>query len=246
MWYTTNSEHSTSSQEREEESWQTFCLDTYLSELARSRTTQGRSCSKDSETESCQSFQSGMTSARLMGSHGEDLSMSSQEDFRARTLASVVRELELKEKEADYGEKCLGSFAKFDHNTLSWRTHQCLLLGGLEEFSETWPQWGIMQDGECWELTTVGDFIDGRESGLWPTTTANMWKGIDRKRVSSGKHRFNLKDYVPFKLCIEKKPKENLNPEWTEYLMMWPIGHTDLKPLEMGRFHKWLHSHGKS
>ncbi len=34
-----------------------------------------------------------------------------------------------------------------------------------------------------------------------------------------------------------------LNPDWVEWLMGWPIGWTDLKPLEMDRFQKWLEAH---
>ena len=36
-----------------------------------------------------------------------------------------------------------------------------------------------------------------------------------------------------------------LNPPWVEWLMGWPIGWTDLKPLETDRFRQWQHSHGK-
>jgi hypothetical protein len=36
----------------------------------------------------------------------------------------------------------------------------------------------------------------------------------------------------------------SLNPDWTEWLMGWPIGWTALQPLEMDRYRKWLHSHG--
>jgi hypothetical protein len=36
----------------------------------------------------------------------------------------------------------------------------------------------------------------------------------------------------------------SLNPEWTEWLMGWPIGWTDLKPLEMDKFQQWCRSHG--
>ena len=32
-----------------------------------------------------------------------------------------------------------------------------------------------------------------------------------------------------------------LNPQWVEWLMGWPIGWTDLKPLVMDKFRKWLH-----
>jgi hypothetical protein len=48
-----------------------------------------------------------------------------------------------------------------------------------------------------------------------------------------------------------KRPREiahqiggQLNPDWTEWLMGWPIGWTALKPLATGRFRKWLAQHG--
>lgn len=34
-----------------------------------------------------------------------------------------------------------------------------------------------------------------------------------------------------------------LNPNWVEWLMGWPIGWTDIKPLAMGRFQKWFEAH---
>jgi len=36
----------------------------------------------------------------------------------------------------------------------------------------------------------------------------------------------------------------SLNPPWVEWLMGWPIGWTDLHPLEMDKFQQWLSSHG--
>jgi hypothetical protein len=36
-----------------------------------------------------------------------------------------------------------------------------------------------------------------------------------------------------------------LNPMWVEWLMGWPLGWTDLKPLETDKFHKWQDEHGK-
>jgi len=35
-----------------------------------------------------------------------------------------------------------------------------------------------------------------------------------------------------------------LNPMWCEWLMGWPIGWTDLKPLAMDKFQQWLRQHG--
>jgi DNA (cytosine-5)-methyltransferase 1 len=34
-----------------------------------------------------------------------------------------------------------------------------------------------------------------------------------------------------------------LNPLWVEWLMGWPLGWTDLKPLEMDKFQSWLRAH---
>jgi hypothetical protein len=34
-----------------------------------------------------------------------------------------------------------------------------------------------------------------------------------------------------------------LNPEWVEWLMGWPIGWTELKPLEMDKFREWQQQH---
>lgn len=36
-----------------------------------------------------------------------------------------------------------------------------------------------------------------------------------------------------------------LNPNWVEWLMGWPIGWTDLKPLATDKFLQWQNSHGK-
>ena len=72
------------------------------------------------------------------------------------------------ESDQECGEKWQGSFTKYDQDMHLWKTHQCSLLGDLEPFSETWPQWGLMRDGECWEQRTLEQTIRGTESGLSP------------------------------------------------------------------------------
>ncbi|WKV98427.1 DNA cytosine methyltransferase [Pseudomonas sp. H22_DOA] len=37
----------------------------------------------------------------------------------------------------------------------------------------------------------------------------------------------------------------HLNPEWAEWLMGWPIGWTDLRPLATDRFQSWQQAHSK-
>jgi hypothetical protein len=51
-----------------------------------------------------------------------------------------------------------------------------------------------------------------------------------------------------YKMLGEEEGKkmgcQSLNPNWVEWLMGWPIGWTDLRPLATARFHNALHLHG--
>jgi len=186
----------------------------------------------------------GMTFKPLTDIPGEELSMSSVVAFHVRTLVPQEKAQELMENEAECGEKWLASFVKYDPDTSSWKTHQCSLLGDLEEFLETWPQWGLMRDGECWEQRTLEQTIRGTESGLWqtkwPTPVTSDASGAGRVGPRKGGNISSLKDYLSkwHKLAY---PPVNI----TEYMMGWPLGWTDLKPLEMDKFHYVQQQHGE-
>jgi DNA (cytosine-5)-methyltransferase 1 len=88
--------------------------------------------------------------------------------FPCQDISAAGGGLALMENDLECGEKWRGSFTKFDPDTSLWKTHQCSLLGDLDEFSETWPQWGLMRNGECWEQQTLAQTIRGTESGFVP------------------------------------------------------------------------------
>jgi len=88
----------------------------------------------------------------------------------------------LKEKEAGCGEKWQGSSMKYDPDSRSWKTHQHSLFGGLVEFSETWPRWGTMRNGECWGLPMWERHTNGKESGFWRTPAAQE-PGVSAERL---------------------------------------------------------------
>jgi len=116
----------------------------------------------------------GMMYKPLTADRGEELLTLYLAAFHAKTLAQQEKAQELMENEAECGEKWRASFTRYDPDSSLWRTHQCSLLGGLDEFLETWPQWGLMRDGECWEQQMLAQTIRGTESGLsekWPTPT---------------------------------------------------------------------------
>ena len=113
----------------------------------------------------------GMTFKPLTEDLGEELLKSFREDFLVKTYPLQEKEMDLMESDQECGNKWRGSFAKWDQSTSLWRTHQCSFLGDLEPFSETYPQWGLMRNGELWEQKTLVQTTKGTESGLWLTPT---------------------------------------------------------------------------
>ena len=184
----------------------------------------------------------GLTCKVLTADRGEELLMSYLAAFRARTSAAPEAEPELTAKEADSGRKWPGSFAKYDRDSSLWRTHQCSLLGGLDVFSETWPAWGSMRNGECWERETVGAFIPETEFGLsLPTTVANEYSGTSKKRFVGSPHFRGAKMSEGLRTC-ETDPRY-LNPSFAELVMGWPLGWTGPEPLETDKFQEWRQQH---
>lgn len=212
---------------------------------------------KDSEKEPCHGSQSGMTYAPLMENHGKGLQMLSAEDSHVKTSARQDLEKEYnKVLEVDYGPKWQGSFTKWNQDLFLWKTHQLSLLMDSESFSVTWPQWGIMQDGECWELT-IQDFHTIAEGhGLLPTVVKNegmaflggpirsneTWK--DTSRLS---HRL-IGMWLNFsgrEMNGRIKKKIACHPIFAEWMMNWPEMWSASQELEMDKFQAWLRLHSK-
>lgn len=118
----------------------------------------------------------GLTLRLLTEQDGEAVLMSFLAGFPARTSALQDLEPELTESGQDCGPSLRGWFAKYDHDTSSWKTAQLSLLVDSDEFSETWPRWGLMLDGVSYLLPTVVLNTSENESGLWPTPVATDTK----------------------------------------------------------------------
>jgi hypothetical protein len=285
-------------------------------------------CAPDKMTAFSRLSRFGMTYKPLTESRGEELLTLYREAFHAKTSQLQEKVSESMGKEVGCGEKWRGSFTKYDPDSSMWRTHQCSLLGDLEPFSETWPQWGLMRNGECWEQTTLAQTIRGTESGLgqnkWatPTTmdklppksaqalfkeatearpnrskpanlrdqvsnmqnwpTPNAWDGKrgprSEENLRTKKHQINLitavkqaerekllptpnaRDWKDGKTAGNRKSPGlgvvahqldtqvggQLNPTWVEWLMGWPLGWSELKPLVMDKSPCVQLPHGES
>ena len=146
-------------------------------------------------------------------------------------------------KDQECGEKWRGSFTKYSLDSFSWKTHQCSLLGGLEEFLETWPKWGLMQNGECWEAKMLGPFIEETEFGLsLPTIVKSDSNATSKNRFLNSRHFRGAKMSEGLRIC-ETDPT-SVHPSFGEKTMGWPTMWTGLAPLAMDKFQEWQQQHG--
>lgn len=281
------------------------CLDTEQSAPSSGSHTHKPCLWHDKTMEHSRLSRFGMTCKPLTAIHGAELLTSWLAAFRVKTSALPETAQDLTENAAECGTTWPASLAKFDPDTSSWKTAQLSLLGGLEEFSETWPRWGLMRAGECWERQTLVPRTSESASGLWQTPVADdaanrangkwnsrgepklsaqvMWPtatvcgNYNRKGASatsgdglatavtqrtyptatataykgwSPKHnRASTDDRLDYTVEREafnpgqQTPPMRLNPAWVEWLMGWPIGHTELKPLVTDKFREWQQQH---
>ena len=202
----------------------------------------------------------GMTFAPLTATLGADVLMWFLAASRARTSALPAKVQALTEPAAECGDIWRGSLARFDPDTFSWKTAQPSLLEDLGESSVTWPRSGMTAGGQCWELPMLGRRIKGIDSGLWPTITvcgnynrkgasATSGDGLATavaKRMwptpNAGNEKWGgtMQEWGGSQNWVRKEMPElasgALNPTWVEWLMGWPLGWTDLKPLETDKF----------
>ena len=238
-------------QGQEAESWEENSLDGAPYALLRLMPMPAESCSPASGTESLNHSQSGMTCEHSTATPGADTLTLSAADFPARTFPQVGVGLDLRVNAPGSGERWPASWVKFDPDTCSWKTLQCSLLGDSEEFLGTWPKWGIGSPGGCSALTTPDFPTVENESGSWPTPKARDWRsgGTNPAGVQARIDRRKNQGVIdlPDAACLRLwRPGLTglLNPSFSEKLMGWPSGWTDLKPLETAKFRQWQHSHG--
>lgn len=190
-------------------------------------------------------------------------------DFHAKTSAQQEKEMGLTENGQECGKRWQGLLARYDPNTHSLRTVQCSLLEDLNESLQTWPRWGSMRNGECFQQPMLEQIIEGKEYGLlekipnnvdffhtpcttgidggsnsrkalkkriFPTPNAEDWKNRGNMSNPSIQRRLEIGKQITLSMVVHPT-SGNLNPTWVEWLMGWPIGWTDLKPLETDKCH---------
>jgi hypothetical protein len=140
----------------------------------------------------------GLTLRHLTADRGEALLTLFRAGFPARTSALQARATDSRENAAAFGFRWRESFAKWHPATSTWRTRQHSLLGDLDVYSETWPRWGSMRDGESSAQPTPELRTCASESGLWPTPLASDGaKGGPNQRGGKGDLRLSAAVQFP-------------------------------------------------
>ena len=211
----------------------------------RSTDIAGMYWSPDKTTDVSNRSQSGMTYEPLTDEVGEDVLTWCQEGSLVRTLVLQEKEQDLTENNPVFGPRCGGLLARLDPDTCSLKTPQCLLFEEGQESLQTLPSWGSMRDGELWEHTIPALLTEGTGCGSWPTPAARDYKGSNSREHcavngTGRKHMDQLPNAVAYPdLYFGPEKQEQtggqLNPDWVEWLMGWPIGWTDLKQSETDR-----------
>ena len=232
-------------------------------------------CSQDKMTDFLKISRSGMIFKPLMADHGEELLKWYLGAFHVQTSALLEGELDSMENNRQCGITWRGWLAKFDPDSYSWKTAQCSFIEESGESLLTFPVSGMTRDGLLWELSMLEHRISVTERGLWRTPDTGgggVQKQLSEgknHRASGHLIQIRLQDQVNnprlWPTPVQRMYKDNaspseyerneiplaaqvggpLNPEWVEWLMGWPVGWTDLKPLEMDKFHLWQQQHGK-
>lgn len=213
----------------------------------------------ESVTESCPTLLSSAMSKHSsvldVRSFIEGLRTSSPGASPAKTFHAPGGAEGLKGKDRDSGKQWHKSFASFDPDTHSWKIPQCSLLGGLEPFSETWPRWGLMHNGECFQPPMSAE-ISCVKGSLLPAPLKSMGVSFlggpirtDETWSNTGRLDHRLigiwKNWTGRENNGRLKEKIVCHPTFAEWVMGLPMNWTALEKLEICSVRKWLQQHGK-
>jgi hypothetical protein len=250
-----------------EEYWGENFSDGEQSALLSGNPIQQAYCAPDKMTDFSRLFRFGMTYKPLTENRGEELLTLYLEASRVRTSAQPEKAQELTENDQECGSTWRGWLAKYDPDTSLWRTAQCSLLEDLNESLATLPRSGMTRNGLLWELPMLEQTTKGTESGLlpkptmqglnggsnsrkaaiargtWPTPRLSDYKGATSAEAMGKAAERGFNPNLP-EATAASVGGGKLNPTWVEWLMGWPLGWTDLKPLETDKSHCVQQQHG--
>jgi hypothetical protein len=141
------------------------------------------------------------------------------QDSLAKILALPENKQALEQKLAAASTvKSSASLAWFDQSSCSWKMSQQSFLMDSEQSWQFWPRSGMTRNGYAYELPIVGRITTEIDGGFLPTPTAHNSK--ECASPSEGNRNTPTLGWV-----LGGRP----NPQYTEWMMGWPMDYTDLK-----------------
>ena len=164
----------------------------------------------------------------------EQLSLFAGDSHASRSLSLGSKEAQKMTEHS--GQKCLelsksqnrnGSLVRMFLDSQKWHSRMCHL---------TWKE-RVMQSGLSYYQLVPSmrstEEIDATllpTKRMWPTPSARDHKGgYIGGRMRNGKVSWDTLDVAVQHTDNQDKKSGSLNPQWVEWLMGFPIGHTDLK-----------------
>jgi hypothetical protein len=237
------------------------CLDGEQSALLNGNPIQQAYCAPDKMTDFSRLSRFGMTYKPLTESRGEELLTLYLEDFRAKTSQPQEKVQALMDSDQECGATWQESSEKWTQLSLLSKTHQCSEQEDSALLSMTLTRWGSMQSGAVSPLQPSELITNETGCGLWASPNARDWKDSgasqgNRKSPNLGTQvhwptprtkgmcggtgswdLLNKNTTVQEARLMGAGNGGKLNPTWVEWLMGWPLGWTDLKPLVMDKSH---------
>jgi len=146
---------------------------------------------------------------------------------------SAPQESEVEQTTLDtFGRGSERPLATYDPNTRSWKMYGAISLWEDSPLLENLPPSGMTQNGELCLRPPWEDNTDASDCLLWPTPTThgeNIGTRIEsqRRRLEKGlKYSSRLSQAIALR---EPDAIGYLSPMWTELLMGFPPGWTDLE-----------------
>ena len=185
----------------------------------------------------------GLRCAVLTENHGEELLTSFLAGFRARTSVLTAMEPASMENAPDYGLKWRESSVRYDLNSSAWKILHDSEEKVLPWSSVTLPKWGMAANGFVFQHPTAERPMKETGCGLWPTAKASIRGDCPSERLRRTPDLPSAIKMRPLPDGSEPRQDGQLNPQWVEWFMGWPIGWTELKPLAMDKFLEWQQQH---
>lgn len=185
----------------------------------------------------------GLTYVVLTENHGEELLMSFLAGFHVRTLAQMVMVPALTDADLDCGLKWRELSVRFDLSLSAWKIHRDSEEKVLPWSSVTLPKWGMAVNGFVFQHLTAERPMKETGCGLWPTAKATIRGDCPSERLRRTPDLPSAIKMRPLPDGSEPLQDGQLNPQWVEWFMGWPIGWTELKPLAMDKFREWQLQH---